>query len=160
MKTIFSLMLATSMLAMTDVASADAPSAVGFWITPDHGAVVQIELCQSGLCGHLAGLRTDRNPADVPKDDHNPDPAKRGNPRCGMMLMGSLKPVKGEATKWEDGWVYDPESGSTYTAEMHLEGADTLKLRGFLGISLFGQTQVWTRETGDTKNRCTPPARG
>ena len=75
-------------------------------------------------------------------------------------MAGSLKPVKGSTTKWEDGWIYDPDSGSTYTAEMHLEGPDTLKLRGYLGISLLGQTQVWTRESGETKNRCTPPTGG
>jgi uncharacterized protein (DUF2147 family) len=35
-----------------------------------------------------------------------------------------------------------------------MDGPDTLKLRGFVGISLFGRTETWTRESG-TPNRCT-----
>jgi uncharacterized protein (DUF2147 family) len=160
MRTTLGLLLAASMSTLAGAAFAVEPAAAGFWVTPDHGAVVNITPCDSGLCGHIVGLRTDRNPTDIPKDDHNPDPTKRGNPRCGLVLMGGLKPVKGSTTEWEDGWVYDPESGHTFTGEMHLEGPDTLKLRGYLGISLLGQTQVWTRETGETKNRCTIPGNG
>ena len=160
------LILAASVLALTgplatnSARAADEPAAAGFWITPDHGAVVHIEPCDSGLCGNLVGLRTDNKSGEVPKDSHNPDPAKRDTPRCGMTLMGSLKPVQDRPAKWEGGWVYDPESGSTYTAEMQLDGPDTLKLRGYIGISLFGRSQVWTREAGDHKNRCTVPAAG
>lgn len=145
--------------AAAGVASADEPPAVGFWVTQDHGAVVSIEPCSSGLCGHLVGLRTDRRPNEVPLDDHNPDSAKRSNPLCGLMLMGSMKPAEGTPGKWEDGWVYDPQSGNTYSGTIRLDGPDTLKLRGYVGISLFGRTETWTREAGETKNRCTPPAR-
>jgi uncharacterized protein (DUF2147 family) len=139
---------------------ADEPSAVGFWVTQDHGAVVQIEPCGQALCGQLVGLRKDHKPGDLLIDSQNKDAAKRNTPLCGLMLMGSLKPVKGEPGKWADGWVYEPESGNTYTGQMHLEGPDTLKLRGYIGISLFGRTETWTREAGDSKNRCVPPAHG
>lgn len=160
MKITSKLMLAAAISMLAGAAYADEPSAIGFWVTPDHGAVVNITSCDSGLCGHLVGLRNDHKPGEVPKDVHDPDVAKRNDPMCGLMLMGSLKPVKGSATKWENGWVYDPESGSTYTAEMRLDGPDKLKLRGYLGISLFGRTQDWTREAGETKNRCTVPTGG
>jgi hypothetical protein len=44
---------------------------------------------------------------------------------------------------------------------MKLDGPDTLKLRGFVGISLFGRTMTWTREPeSGNKNRCTPPKAG
>jgi uncharacterized protein (DUF2147 family) len=147
---------ATALLAGAAIAD-DAPSAAGFWITPDHGAVVNIVPCDSGMCGYIVGLRTDHAPGDVPRDVKNHDPAKRNEPTCGLMMMGSLKPAAGTPGKWEGGWVYDPDSGDTYTAQMQLDGANTLNLRGYLGISLFGRTQTWTRETGETKNRCTKP---
>jgi uncharacterized protein (DUF2147 family) len=158
MKTTNMLLLAAALLVPTGMAFADEPSAVGFWVTPDHGAVINIAPCDAGLCGHLVGLRDDHKPGDVPRDDKNPDKSLRNTPMCGLVMMGGLKPVKGKSTEWDSGWVYDPESGDTYKAEMHLDGVDTLKLRGYLGISLFGRTQQWTRETGDTKNRCKPPA--
>ncbi|MDB5396100.1 MAG: hypothetical protein JWM91_3606 [Rhodospirillales bacterium] len=160
MKVSSRLLSASAISLLAGAAYADESSATGFWVTPNHGAVVNIAPCDGGLCGHLVGLRTDRNPGDVPRDVHNSDTAKRNTSICGLGIMGDLKPVKGSPIKWQGGWVYDPESGSTYQAEMRLDGSDRLKLRGYLGISLFGQTQEWTRETAEIKNRCTPPKRG
>ena len=151
------LLLAASIAAFGGAAYADAPSAVGYWVTPEGGSVVQIAPCSSGLCGSIVGLRLTRKPTDSPVDMHNPDAGKRKQPLCGLIMAGSLQPVKGSTTKWEDGWVYDPDSGSTYKAEMKLDGPDKLDLRGYLGISLFGRTMSWTRETGENKNRCVPP---
>ena len=59
--------------------------------------------------------------------------------------------MDGAPGKWNGGWVYDPESGSTYKAEMQLNGPDVLKLRGFIGMSWFGRTETWTRESGEQK---------
>jgi uncharacterized protein (DUF2147 family) len=136
----------------------DTASAVGFWVTQDHGGVVSIVPCDGGLCGYIVGLRTDHPPNALINDVHNPDPAKRADPICGLGLMGSLKVVKSHPDRWDGGWVYDPESGSTYKAEMQLDGPNVLKLRGYLGISLFGRTETWTRETGDSHNRCAAPS--
>jgi uncharacterized protein (DUF2147 family) len=160
MKMVPGLLLAASIFVMAGAALADAPSAVGFWVTPEGGSVVQVMPCDSGLCGTIVGLRTTRKPDDSPVDQKNPDAAKRNEPLCGLIMAGSLKPEKGSTTKWEDGWVYDPDSGSTYKAEMKLNGPDKLDLRGYLGISLFGRTMSWTREAGENKNRCTLPKAG
>jgi uncharacterized protein (DUF2147 family) len=161
MRNVSTLFLAIAISAVGGGAYADEPSAAGFWVTPDHGAVINIAPCgDAGLCGRLVGLRDDHGPGDVPRDTHNPEKERRNTPMCGLVMMGGLKPAKGSPPKWDSGWVYDPESGSTYKAEMRLEGPDRLKLRGYLGISLFGRTQDWTRETGEAKNRCTPPVGG
>lgn len=160
MKAMPGLVLAASM-AFSGVALADEPGgAVGYWVTPEGGSVVQIEQCGSNLCGQIVGLRTTRKPGDSPTDAKNPDKAKRDAPLCGLMMMGSLAPTKA-AGKWEGGWVYDPDSGDTYKAEMKLDGPDKLDLRGYVGISLFGRTMSWTREPAEgNKNRCTPPKAG
>jgi uncharacterized protein (DUF2147 family) len=130
-----------------------APSAVGFWVTQDGQSVVQIAECANGLCGTLVGLRHDHAPGEIPKDVKNPDPAKRSAPLCGLLMMGSFQPAAGEGGKWKDGWVYDPEGGRTYSGQVTLEGANSLKLRGYVGIPMFGRSESWTRETG-TPNRC------
>ena len=152
--------LVPALMISAAAGAAESASAVGFWVTQDHGAVVAIEPCSSGLCGHLVGLRTDRPPGEVSVDDRNPDAAKRNVPRCGLLLMGSMKPAGDTPGKWQDGWVYDPESGNTYSGTIRLEGPNTLRLRGYVGIPLLGRTEIWTRESGDAKNRCTPPAHG
>ena len=46
---------------------------------------------------------------------------------------------------WEDGWIYDPNNGNTYSCEMTLIDHKTLKIRGYIGITLFGRTEIWTR---------------
>ena len=127
MKAMSGLVLATS-LSVAGAALADEPSAVGYWVTPEGGSVVQIEQCGANLCGQIVGLRTTRKPGDSPNDVHNPDKAKRDQPICGLMMMGSLAPAKA-AGKWEGGWVYDPDSGDTYKAEMKLDGPDKLDLK-------------------------------
>jgi uncharacterized protein (DUF2147 family) len=138
--------------------AADAPSAEGVWVTQNKDGAVQIVPCDSGLCGYLVGLTPGQPPEDYPKDIHNADPARRDDSICGMALMGSLKAVEGKPGRWRDGWVYDPQTGDTYSAQMQLDGPDRLQLRGYLGISLLGRTETWTREDPKNKNRCVKPA--
>jgi uncharacterized protein (DUF2147 family) len=142
-------------LLQTGPARADAPpSAIGFWVTQDHGGVVEVMPCDRGLCGQIVGLRTDLPRDEDRKDVKNPDPARRGEPLCGLRLMGGLEPDKSDPTAWKNGWVYDPESGSTYSARIKLDGPDTMKLRGYIGLPMFGRSETWTRESGESRNRC------
>lgn len=128
-------------------------SLVGFWVTPDGDWVVEIQPCPSGFCGQLVGLKASHRPNALRMDLHNPSPARRNRPLCGLLLMGSFKPSKDDSGKWGDGWVYDPESGETYSGRMWLDGPNRLKLRGYVLLSLFGRSETLTRETGPI-NRC------
>ncbi len=47
--------------------------------------------------------------------------------------------------RWTGGEIYDPNSGNTYKGTMRLIDRNTLKLRGYIGISLFGRSDTWTR---------------
>lgn len=46
---------------------------------------------------------------------------------------------------WKGGTVYDPKNGKTYSGKMTLISLHQLNLRGFIGITLFGRTAIWTR---------------
>jgi uncharacterized protein (DUF2147 family) len=46
---------------------------------------------------------------------------------------------------WTDGTIYDPESGNDYSCKITMEKPTHLQVRGYIGISLFGRTEVWTR---------------
>jgi uncharacterized protein (DUF2147 family) len=62
----------------------------------------------------------------------------------GMTILWGLT-KQGE--EYQGGEILDPENGKTYRAKMKLEdGGKTLHVRGFIGISLLGRTQVWIRE--------------
>jgi uncharacterized protein (DUF2147 family) len=78
-----------------------------------------------------------------PLDGQNPDLSLRFRPLCGLVILKGFKP-SGER-EWDDGSVYDPDNGKTYRANMALADNGALRLRGYIGIPLLGQTQVWTR---------------
>jgi uncharacterized protein (DUF2147 family) len=63
----------------------------------------------------------------------------------GMLLMTGFK-FDGE-DEWEDGDIYDPKSGNTYSCYIRFEDENTLKVRGFIGISWIGRTTYWTKTT-------------
>jgi len=139
--------------------AAPEPGALGFWLNPAEGWVVETVRCASGLCGYLVGFRKTESPDYVPKDSQNPDPTKRNAPLCGLMLLGGFTPARGAPGRWEHGWVYDPDTGTTYTGEAQMIDANTIKLRGYVLIPLFGRTLTLIREVG-TINRCSVPPRG
>jgi uncharacterized protein (DUF2147 family) len=46
---------------------------------------------------------------------------------------------------WENGTIYDPKNGKTYSCYLILQPDKTLKVRGYVGVSMLGRTTIWTR---------------
>jgi uncharacterized protein (DUF2147 family) len=80
--------------------------------------------------------------AEPRKDANNHDPKLRDRPLVGSVLMWHLTYDDGE---YVDGYVYNPEDGGTYRMKAEVLNPESLKIRGYLGISLFGQSKIWTR---------------
>jgi uncharacterized protein (DUF2147 family) len=82
--------------------------------------------------------------AGKPKQDrNNPDSAKRNKPILGLRILKGF--VASGANTWTRGTIYDPENGKTYKCKITLVNPNTLNVRGYIGISLVGRTNVWTR---------------
>ena len=144
------------MVVMTQTAQAASSDAKGYWLTENNKAIVEFSECEAAggkeLCGHIVWTANPRDAAGKLKlDIENPDPALRDQPVCGIKLIGGMRPVS--VTEYKDGWVYNPRSGETYDAKVEVISADRLKMRGFLGISLLGRTQTWTR-VSDARTGC------
>ena len=116
----------------------------GRWLSGDGDGWIEIALVGESLIGKIAGSPNDQ-PGDAPRyDDLNPDPALRDRPLIGMTIMSGFS-YDGDG-RWVGGRIYDPNSGKTYKAKIQQVDANTLKLRGYIGISLLGRTDTWTRD--------------
>ncbi len=77
------------------------------------------------------------------KDVENPDPKLRSREILGSVI---LKNFTFNGTSWEDGTIYDPHSGKTYSCILKTRDQHkVLDIRGFVGISMLGKTSTWTR---------------
>jgi len=81
--------------------------------------------------------------AEQPKKDaNNKDPKLRDRPIVGIVIMWHLRYDDGE---YVDGYVYNTEDGGTYRMKAEVLSPESLKIRGYVGIALFGQTKTWSR---------------
>jgi uncharacterized protein (DUF2147 family) len=127
------------------VAAADEPSPFGRWLTEDRQGVVETYPCGRELCGKVVWEAVPVAKDGAPtRDAMNPDPSRRGKPICNLQVMSGFK-AKSPA-EWVEGSIYEPQTGKTYSAELTLGDGPTMKLRGYVGIPLFGKSQVWTRD--------------
>lgn len=117
----------------------------GLWIENGKQKVaVWIENCEDQLCGRIFWLKKPFYADGKPKlDSHNPDEALRNTPRCGLKILDGFSPAKNNT--WNGGKIYNPSDGRTYSSTIHLAEDGTLKVRGYIGIPLFGKTTKWQR---------------
>ena len=112
---------------------------LGIWWTPKKDARIQIYKEKEKYFGKIIWLIPEERKS---LDEKNPDPSKRKTP---IQDLINLKNFKFNGEYWEDGKVYDPDNGETYSCTFKLKNKNTLKVRGFIGISLFGRTEVFKR---------------
>ncbi len=117
---------------------------VGLWETGTGKARVNIIKSGNYYYGRIVWLREPNNEEGKPKvDKNNPDETKRTVALLGLRMLSSFE-FKGN-NLWEDGTIYDPESGSTYSCTINMTDKNTMNIRGYIGISAFGRTDVWKR---------------
>jgi uncharacterized protein (DUF2147 family) len=136
------LWLASSAAAWAQKTGADAIT--GIWLTESKKGKVEIYKGTDGKYhGKIVWLRDPKNEDGTDKlDTKNPDPAKKKNKILGLY---NLRGFVYKGSTWEDGLIYDPDSGNDYSCIMTLLPDGTLKVRGYVGISLIGKTQIWNR---------------
>lgn len=117
----------------------------GLWVDGNKRKIaVWIEDCNGQLCGRIYWLKKLLSASGRPKRDlNNPDAALRDRPLCGLTILSGFQRVNGNT--WNAGKIYNPGDGSTFNGTISLEKDGTLKIRGYVGISLFGKTLKWVR---------------
>lgn len=140
--------------ALSAPAMAEEQGIPGYWLTASERAVIHIDECEhskSGepsLCGSVYWIIE----GGLQKDIHNEDESLRERPMCGLKLMGDFEPDGKD--EWQDGFIYKADDGEMYDADIELERDGTLYLRGYVGISMFGKTQHWTRVNPKDYKQC------
>ena len=69
---------------------------------------------------------------------------RKNEPILGMNILTGLKKDDDE---WSGGKILDPKNGKEYKCYIKLLDKNTLKIRGYIGVSLFGRTAIWKRAT-------------
>lgn len=133
---------AVGALFLTAAAASAHASPLGVWLAKGEKGGrghIQIYKCGAKLCGKLIWSTT-----KGAKDSNNPDKSKRNRPVVGITMLWGFQPDG--KNQWDSGRIYDPSSGKTYKSIMRLRaGGKQLHVRGYVGISLIGRTQIWTR---------------
>jgi len=138
--------IAFFVMVSAGMAFAENPDAiVGEWYTAGGKSVVEIFKCSELYCGRIVWLRNPKTAEGEDRTDlKNPDESERDHKLLGLEILAGFR-YAGE-NSWKEGTIYDPKNGKTYSCKMKLDGSE-LKVRGYVGFSLFGRTTVWTRKT-------------
>jgi uncharacterized protein (DUF2147 family) len=118
-------------------------NAVGRWqtgpIDGKPGGQVETYLEGGKLLGRVIQLRSGRQPGD--RCDKCSGEYKN-QLMLGMVIVRNFHP---DGDDWVEGTVVDPENGKEYKGKIWSVGKDELHMRGYIGISLLGRTETWTR---------------
>ena len=68
--------------------------------------------------------------------------ADKDKPVLGLTI---IKGLSKDEEEYNGGKILDPKNGKLYKCSIILDGADKLKIRGYIGVSMFGRTQYWQR---------------
>ena len=149
-QTLFAGLISFSLLTSMNTISPsleDNPDAIqGVWKTGEGNAMVRIYKNGDKYQGKVVWLKEPIDPeTGKPKvDKFHPDEASRTRPVLGLINVWGF--VYQEKNVWSEGNIYDPKNGNTYSCTIKMINPNTIEVRGFIGVSLIGRTDTWTRQ--------------
>lgn len=147
----FGLVMMTTLVTTIAFASTqDSP--IGYWKTIDDvsgkpKSIVQIsESMNHSLNGTVVKLFQDPGKICTACSGTN-----KNQPILGMNVMDGFVQNKDNHMQWTNGEILDPKSGKIYHCHLQLmEGGQKMLVRGYIGIPLFGRSQLWERVPDNT----------
>lgn len=137
------LLTLVALLLCATFAWAQKMSPVGVWTNEEGKANFEIYKCGDKLCGKIISLKEPTRNGKPKMDDNNPDAKLRSQPLQGLVFLKGFEAQDGN--KWDNGTIYDPESGKTYSCYMKMKNNNEMEVKGYIGISLIGRSQNWKR---------------
>lgn len=123
--------------------SADDP-VVGTWWNEKKTAQITIQPCGESVCGNISWMQEPNREDGTPKlDINNDDESLRSRPILGLQIIGGFE--KEESGKWDDGDIYNPQDGNTYSSNLAINEDGTLAVEGC--VLFLCQAQIWSPVT-------------
>jgi len=120
---------------------------LGVWLNEDKDAHIKVYNEGGKFFGEIIWLKDpiDEETGKPKLDDENVDESLQSRPILGLMLLKDFE-FDGD-DEWENGKIYDPKNGKTYSCyiEFKDQTKNLLKVRGYIGFSMIGRTTYWTR---------------
>ena len=142
------LILAFSLLIITQsiFGQKEADIILGTWQTGSGNARVEIYKNDANFQGKIIWLSEPIDPiTNKPKTDtKHPNASLHNRPLLGLINLWSFS-YNDKDKSWDNGHIYDPKNGKEYKCIITLKDKNTLNVRGYIGFSLIGRTDVWTR---------------
>ncbi len=157
MRAIVAIILAVASLSFAALAQTTEPSAAGLWLANDENGnpdawflIREHDGVYEGLIVRMY-MKPGQRP-DIVCDRCTDD--RQNKPWLGLDI---IRGMKRDGLNYTDGTILDPRNGDIYRAKMNVEpDGKTLVVRGYLGISLFGQNRYWTRLPDSTFSEIDP----
>ncbi|WBA42866.1 DUF2147 domain-containing protein [Hymenobacter canadensis] len=139
------LLLSLMMLLLTLRPAAAQTPPLGVWADDTGDSHIELYRCGEQLCGRLVWLRAPTDANGKPRlDEKHPTPERRTQLLQNLTVLQNLR-YNAETDRWEDGEIYDPENGRTYSCYVAAAGKDRLEVKGYIGFSLIGKAHYWQR---------------
>jgi uncharacterized protein (DUF2147 family) len=146
------LAIIVAMMGFVNPTQATGGDIKGVWLTQkdEKNAKIEIGECKGDprkLCGKIVWLEEPLRDGKPKTDLNNPASNLKERPLMGLELLKNF--TKSDSTTWENGKIYNPEDGETYSCTIRLtqddNGNEVLEVHGYVGIELLGKTQYWIR---------------
>ena len=115
---------------------------IGKWLNKTGEGQIEIYKRGDKYFGKLAWMKEPNLNGKPKLDAKNPTESLKSRQ---MLNLEILKNFIFEDGKWTDGTIYDPNTGKTYSCNMNLISNDVLSIRGYVGVSFLGRSEVFKR---------------
>ncbi|HTF27265.1 MAG TPA: DUF2147 domain-containing protein [Flavitalea sp.] len=125
-------------------ANTPANQVVGVWESEEKNLQIEMFEDDGDFAGRMIYFKCSSDSVmQTSRDTENPDRKYTDRKLLGLKLVEKLS-YQGDNV-WDNGKIYDPNSGNTYEARIQLTGPNTAIVRGYWKFRWFGRSMVFNR---------------